>query len=115
MDFVTGLPNSERFNTILVVVDCLTKMRHLIPCNETTIVTELAPLNLDHLWKHHGLLEIIVLDEAPQFTTAFWLELCRLLKVQPRLSTAFHSETDRQTERANAVMEQYLCSYVSYQ
>lgn len=67
---------------------------------------------MDHIWKLHDLPEAIVSDRGPQFTAAFWLELCRLLNVQPRLSTACHPQTDGPTKRANAIIELYLCSYV---
>lgn len=115
IDFVTGLPHSEGFNVIIVVADRLTKMRHLIPCNETTGAPELARIHLVHVLKLHVLPEAIVSDQQSQFTPAFWLELSLLLKIKPRLSTAFHAQTDGQAERANAVMEHYLRPYVSYQ
>lgn len=111
MDFVTVLPVSESSDAIYH----LTKMWHLIPCKETSGAPELARLYMDNMWKLHGLPDAVVSDRGPQFTTPFWTQLCQLLKIQPRLSTAFHPPTDRQTERANTVMEQYLRSYVSYQ
>lgn len=115
MDFVTGLPVGEGFYVILVVVNQLTKMRHLIPCQETTCAPELAYLYIDHLWKLHGLPDVIVSDRGPEFTATFCIQLCQLLKIQPRLCTALRTQTDGQTERANAVMDQYLRSYVSDQ
>lgn len=115
MDFVTGLPTSEGFDAILVVVDRLTKMRHLIPCNDTATAPDVARLYLDHVWKLHGLPEAIVSDRSPQFTARFWSDLCTLLRIRLRLSTTFHPQTEGQSERANAVMEQYLRLYVSHQ
>lgn len=115
MDFVTGLPPSEGFDAILVVVDRLIKMRHLIPCNETAGAQDVARMYLEHVRKLYGLPTYIVSDRGPQFTATFWSTLCRLLRITPRLSTPFHPRTDGQTERANAVMDQYLRSYVSYQ
>lgn len=67
------------------------------------------------MWKLHCLPEAIVSDRGPQFTDTFRLELCLLLKVQPHLSTTIHPQTDGQTEKANAVMQEYLRSYFSYQ
>ncbi|KAI0993448.1 hypothetical protein K3495_g14736, partial [Podosphaera aphanis] len=115
MDFVTGLPKSEDFDAIMVVVDRLTKMRHLIPCTTTTSSSDVAKLYLRNIWKLHGLPTHITSDRGTQFTAKFWKELCKYLKIEARMSTAFHPETDGQTERFNAVMEQYLRSYVSYQ
>lgn len=102
MDFVTGLPPSEGFDAILVVVDRLTKMRYLIPCNETASAPNVARMYIDHVWKLHGL------SKGQQFTASFWSDLCVRLQIQSWLSTAFHPQTDGQTERANAIMEQYL-------
>jgi len=115
MDFVTGLPWSDGFDTIWVVVDRLTKMRHFVPCRTTVTIPELAELFIAHIFRAHGLPDNIILDRGPQFASEFWKMLCRSLRIQSRLSTAFHPETDGQTERVNATMEQYLRAYVSYQ
>lgn len=115
MDFVTGLPDSNGANAILVVVDRLTKMRHLIPCTEEINAPALADLFVEYVWKIHGLPETIVSDRGTQFTSDFWKSLCSRLEIAPRYSTAFHPQTDGQTERMNAIMEQYLRAYVSYQ
>ncbi|KAI0996661.1 Transposon Ty3-I Gag-Pol polyprotein [Podosphaera aphanis] len=115
MDFVTGLPVSKGCDAILVVVDRLTKMRHLIACTITTTSEDLAELYLQHVWKLHGLPTHITSDRGTQFAAHFWKNLCKHLNIEARMSTAFHPETDGQTERFNALMEQYLRSYVSYQ
>lgn len=115
MDFVTDLPESGGYNAILMVVDRLTKMRHLVPTTKEVDARETAKLYLEHVWKLHGLPETIVSDRGTQFTAEFWQSLCDRLEISPRYSTAFHPQTDGQTERFNAVMEQYLRSYVSYQ
>src|SRR5207302_5145348 len=112
MDFVTGLPWSNWCDAIWVVVDRLTKMRHFVPCRTTTSAEDLAELFLTNIWRLHGLPDGIVSDRGPQFASSFWKLLCSKLGIQPRLSTAFHPETDGQTERMNAIMEQYLRSYI---
>jgi len=114
VDFVTGLPPSKRFDAICVVVDRLTKQRHLIPCKTTITAEELAQLFCDRVFRYHGLPKTIVSDRGPQFASRFWKHLCHSLKIEPRLSTAFHPQTDGQTERINAVVEQHLRAYVSY-
>lgn len=115
MDFVTSLPESKTFDAIIVVVDHLTKMRHLIPCRTTTSSKDMTEFYVLNVWKLHGLPSHITSDRGAQFTAKFWKELCKHLIIEARMSTAFHPETDGQTERFNAVMEQYLRCYVSYQ
>jgi hypothetical protein len=114
VDFVTDLPESEGCTNIMVVVDRLTKYRYLIPC-ATITAPAVAQLFYRHVWIHRGLPDTIISDRGTQFTSAFWDELCKQLKIDARLSTAFHPETDGQTENANAVMEQVLRAYTNYQ
>ncbi|TKA68421.1 hypothetical protein B0A49_13253, partial [Cryomyces minteri] len=114
MDFFTDLPESHGCTAILVVVDRLSKMRHYIACKSMD-ATELARVFLIHVWKLHGLPDSILSDRGMQFVSAFWRTLTARLGIQARLSTAYHPESDGQTENANASMEQYLRMYVSYQ
>ena len=117
MDFVTGLPVSEGNNAILVVACRLSKQRHYIPCyasEEGTTAEATAQLLLRHVWKHHGLPSTIVSDRGPQFIAQVWKDICAKLQIQTKLSTAFHPETDGQTERLNAEMERYLRAYIDY-
>jgi len=114
MDFVTGLPRSKDHDAIWVVVDRLTKQRHLVPCSTTVDARDLADLFLLNVFQLHGLPRTITSDRGPQFASAFWHRLCARLGIELQLSTAFHPQTDGQTERMNAVMEQYLWSYVNY-
>ena len=117
LDFVTGLPMSKGKNAILVVICRLTKMRHFIVCladEEGTSAEETARMILDHVWKHHGLCSTAVSDRGPQFVSEVWKHLCRLLQIRASLSTAFHPETDGQTENANKDMERYLRSFINY-
>jgi transposase InsO family protein len=114
MDFVVGLPESDGFDAIWVVVDRLTKQRHFAPCTTTIDATGLADLFLNNVFKLHGLPNSIISDRGTQFASDFWGHLCHCLGIAPRLSTAFHPETDGQTERINASMEEYLRGYVNY-
>jgi hypothetical protein len=114
MDFVTGLPWSEGFNAVLVVVCRLTKMRHLITCRDTCTSEELAELYLKNVARHHGLPKTIISDRGTQFVAKFWTAACEAWGIKLKLSTAYHPETDGQTERLNAVMEQYLRAHVNY-
>ena len=114
MDFVTGLPLVNGFDAVLNVVDRLSKLRHIIPCSTTITSKDLAKLFIDHVWKHHGLPESCISDRGSLFVSDWWRHLCRRLKVTCKLSTAYHPETDGQTEIANAYMEQYLRMFISY-
>ena len=114
MDFITGLPWSNGCNAVLVVVCRLTKMRHFIPRRDTCTAEQLADLYARHIFRLHGLPESIISDRGTQFTAKFWRALCRILKIEALLSTPFHPQTDGQTERSNAILEQYLRAYVNY-
>jgi len=114
MDFITGLPWSDGFDAILIVIDRLSKMRHFIACKTTCSAQDLAQLYLSHVFRLHGLPGTVISDRGPQFVSAFWTKLCERLKIDKRLSTAFHPQTDGQTERINSVLEQYLRCYVDY-
>ncbi|KAG0159971.1 hypothetical protein PDIDSM_7498 [Penicillium digitatum] len=114
MDFITHLPLSYGYDAILVVVDRLTKMKHFIHCKGTCNAEEAARLYTRHVWKLHGLPNTVVSDRGPQFVAQFWKHPTKRLRITNLLSTAYHPETDGQTERANAVLEQYLRAYVSY-
>jgi transposase InsO family protein len=115
MDFITDLPTVRAKNSILVVVDRLTKMAHFTPCSKSITVEKTAQLILDGIVRLHGLPEEIVSDRGPQFASKFWRRLFELLGVDIRLSSAFHPETDGQTERTNQTFEQYLRCTVNYQ
>jgi hypothetical protein len=115
MDFITDLPDSQGFDSILVVVDRFTKMAHFIPCTKTITGEGTAKLLLNHVFRLHGLPSDIVSDRGPQFASKFWKRLFQLMGVQTKLSSAFHPETDGQTERTNQTLEQYLRCTINYQ
>ena len=75
---------------------------------------DLADLFIQLVFCLHGLPETITSDRGPQFTSHFWGTLCKRRQIDRRMSTAFHPQTDGQTERFNSVMKQYLRSYVNY-
>jgi len=108
VDFITKLPLVQGYDSILVVVDQLTKMVHFIPTTEKTLAEELARLFRDNVWKLHELLESIISDRGPQFAVELMRELNRMLGIESKLSMVFHPQTDRQTERVNQELEQYL-------
>lgn len=113
LDFIMSLPCTKRGHTaILVVVDKLTKMTHLIPTTVNVTGEETAKLYIDHVFKHHGVPEAIVSDRDPRFTSNFMTAFLKIINVKQRLSTAFHPQTDGQTERMNRTLEDMLRHYV---
>ncbi|MBW0499942.1 hypothetical protein O181_039657 [Austropuccinia psidii MF-1] len=114
MNFITQFPFSNNLDSILVVVDRLPKMEIFIPTYGTITALELAQIFISHVFSKHGLPVSIVSDRGSLFVSSFWTNLCQQLKISRDLSTAFHPETDGQTERVNQILEQYLQMYVSY-
>ncbi len=115
MDFITDLRIVRAKNSILVVVDRLTKMAHFTPCSKSITAEEIIQLILDWIVRLHGLPEEIVSDKGPQFASKFWRRLFELLGIDIQLSLAFHPKTDGQTKRTNQTLEQYLRCTVNYQ
>ena len=120
IDFVTGLPIStdwkgESYDSILVIVDRLTKMVHYEPVKVTIDAPGLAEVILDVVVRHHGLPDSIVSDRGSLFTSKFWSSLCYFLGIKRRLSTAFHPQTNGQTERQNSTMEAYFWAFVNFE
>ncbi len=105
----------HRHDSILVVVDRLTKMSHLVHCSETITASQLADLFVHHIFRLHGLPEEIISDRGPQFRSQFWKSTLKLLGIKQSLSTTAHPQTDGQTEQTNQTLEQYLRCYVDYQ
>ena len=114
VDFITKLLVVARKDAILVVCDRLSKMAHFVVTTEATLAEGLARLFRDNIWKLHGLPESVVLDRGPQFAAELMKELNRMLGIETRLSTAFHPQTDGQTERMNQELEQYLRFFVDH-
>jgi len=100
-DFITKLLLAQGYDSILVVVDRLTKMVHFILTTEKMLVGGLVRLFRDNMWKLHGLPESIILNRGPQFAAGLMRELNGMLGIKSKLSTAFHLQTDGQTERVN--------------
>lgn len=108
MDFVEGLPKSKGKDVILVVVDRLTKYAHFIALSHPYTVEEVVQVFMDNIHKLHGMPIAIVTDRDRVFTSTFFQEVFKSQKVQLRFSTAYHPQTDGQTERVNQCLESYL-------
>ena len=114
MDFIIKLPVSKGHDSILVVCDRFLKMSYFVVTTERTMVEGLVRLFRDSMWKLYGLLESIISDRGPQFAAGLTKELNKMLEIETKLSTAYYLETDRQTERTNQKLEQYLRMYVNH-
>ena len=109
MDFVTGLPRTQRqHDAIWVIVDRLTKSAHFLPSNVEDSLEKLAKLYVDEIVRLHGVPVSIVSDRDPRFTSRFWPSLQAALGTRLHFSTAFHPQTDGQSERTIQTLEDML-------
>ncbi|KAL0556312.1 hypothetical protein IC582_004825 [Cucumis melo] len=109
MDFITGLPRTLRgFTVIWVVVDRLTKSAHFVPGKSTYTASKWAQLYMSEIVRLHGVPVSIVSDRDVRFTSKFWKGLQTAMGTRLDFSTAFHPQTDGQTERLNQVLEDML-------
>ena len=115
MDFIVDLPLSKGYDLLFVVVDRLSKATILAPCNKTITADETAQLYIEHMWRRTGLPKQVISDRGPQFASKVMQEIWERLGVKSSLSTAFHLQTDGETERVNQELEQYLHIFCNYQ
>ena len=108
MDFITDLPTSKGYDSILTVVNRHSKAIILSPCNKTITAEQMSQLLVDNVWKCTGFPKAIISDRGPQFTAQVTQELWRKLGIKQKLSTAFHPQMDGESERVNQEIEQYL-------
>jgi len=113
VDFVVELPLSSGYDAVMTVVDSVSKRAHFILTHTTVTAEGAARLFLHQVWKLHGLPTCIVSDRGPQFVAYFTKELYRLLEIKLASSTAWHPQTDGQTERVNQELDQYLRLFVN--
>uniref|UniRef100_A0A803J5N9 Integrase catalytic domain-containing protein n=1 Tax=Xenopus tropicalis TaxID=8364 RepID=A0A803J5N9_XENTR len=113
MDFIVELHPSQGKTVIWVVVDRFSKMAHFISLPQLPSAKVLADLFITHIFKFHGFPENIISDRGVQFVSKFWRAFCSLVGTELSFSSAYHPQTNGQTERVNQSLEQYLRCYVS--
>jgi transposase InsO family protein len=119
MDFVTGLPESKdpttglKYDAILVVVDRFTKAAEYIPFRKNYTAEQLGHVLKDRVFRYHGIPKTIISDRDKLFTSNYWATLMAAIGTQRKLSTAYHPQTDGQTERTNRTMKTYLRIYAN--
>lgn len=114
LDLITGLPKSKNgYDAIVMFVDKLTKMMHVAPCHKTSDAPAVAGLFFSNVYRHHGLPSKILSDRDPRFTGQFWKRLFTLCGSKLAYTTAFHPETDGQSERHNRTLVEALRAYVN--
>ena len=114
MEFLVKLPKANGYDNILTVVDCFTKQVHAILCSESMNSLELAKLFRDNVWKIHGLPDTVISDRGVTFASDPTRDINQLLRIKSKLSTAYHPETNGQTEHLNREIEVYLRMYCDH-
>jgi hypothetical protein len=108
LNFIEGLPKSHGFDSILVVIDKFTKYGHFLPLVHPFTALSVAQSYFQHVYKLHGLHEAIIPDIDRVFTSKLWQELFKLSDTKLLMSSAYHPQTDGQTERLNQCLEAFL-------
>ena len=115
MDFITNLPISNGFDSIFIMVDQgLSKGVILMPCNKMITAEETAKQYIDNVFIQYRLPDVMISDRGPQFTSNVFNGIMDALRIKHRMSTAFHPQTDGQTECYNQELEAYLQIYCAY-
>ena len=106
VDFIVELLQSDGRDVVMVIVDLVTKRTHFIDTETIISALRTPQLYLWHVWRHHGLPHKVISDQGPQFVAEFTHELYQLLGIKLVATTAYHPQSDRQTEWVNQELEQ---------
>ena len=108
MDFIEKLPMSDGSDTILVIIDCLTKQLIFILTINTIMSPMLAKLFVLHVFSKHGVPSHVTSDHGTEFISTFFHSLIKVLDMKLHFTSGYHPEGDGQTEHTNQTLEQYL-------
>jgi IS30 family transposase len=109
MDFIVSLPKTQSgYDSIWVIVDCLSKVAHFIPVKTTYKGSKLAELYIARIVCLHEVPKKIVSDRGTQFTSKFWEKVHKSMDTKLNFSSAYHPQTDGQTERINQILQRYV-------
>ncbi|KAJ5396746.1 Retrovirus polyprotein [Penicillium cosmopolitanum] len=114
MNFRSFSKDRYGFDAVCVFVDRPSKRPISVPCHKDIDAKGTSRLFVGHVYRWVGLPESIVSDRGGQFVSEFWKEFCRILGIDRRLSTAYHPQTDEQSEIGNQYMAQRLRPFVNY-
>jgi hypothetical protein len=114
MDLITDLPPTKNgYDAIATFVDRMTKRVHFAPTTKTVNAPGMAKLFRDTVYKHHGMPRVIITDRDQRFLSGFWKAVFTAVGTELRYTTAFHPQSDGQSERANRTLEEFLRHYIS--
>ena len=113
-DLITGLPPCQGYDSIFTATDKRGKIKHLAPTTATLDSAGFARLFLENVWKQHGTSDKIITDQGPQMSAHSFRDICKKLGIELALSTAYHPQTDGQSERTNQEVEQALRTVISF-
>jgi hypothetical protein len=113
LDFITGLPKTQKHNdAIMVVIDKLSKSAHFIPIKSTFKDINIVEIFIKEIFRLHGIPKVVILYRDVKFTSAFWKELFAGINTNLNLSTSYHPQTDGQTKITKQVVENMIRMYV---
>ena len=115
MDFITDLPVSQWFNLLFMVVGHLSKATIITPCNKTITAKETSKLYMENVWRRIRLPDQVISDRGPQFASKVMQEVWEKLGVKSTMFTAFHPQTNGETEQVNQELEQYFWVFCNFQ
>ena len=114
LDIVSGFPTTKTgFDAIVVFTDRLTKRVYIEPCTKTASARDLALIFFRTVFRSQGMPRVLLSDNGPQFTSAFWTEFFSLLQTDIRLTSSYHPQSNGQTERFNRTLIEALRSFVN--
>ena len=120
IDFITGLPilidwKGDNYDSILIIVDRLTKMVHYKLVKVSNNALGLAKVIINVVMRHHGLPDLIITNQGSFFILKFWSSICYFLGIKRRLSIAFYPQTNGQTKRQNNTIEAYFRAFINFE